>query len=56
MEMVLSNGFQELSNEEKVAFDGGFVIAGITLTIGAKIAIGCFAAGVVIGVAWAMCD
>lgn len=55
--MYDANAFAEISRSEMQRIDGGFVIAaGITLTLGAKIAIGATCAGGVIGFLWALAD
>lgn len=54
MENLKNVEFKEMSTEELQQIDGGLL--GITLTLGAKIAIGCFAGGTVLGIGWALCD
>lgn len=53
--IMFSKGFAELSNDEMVCVDGGFVILGatITLTLGAKVGIACFGVGLVGGLIFA---
>ena len=53
MENLKNVEFKEMSTEELQQIDGGLL--GITLTLGAKIAIGCFAGGTVLGLGWALC-
>jgi len=51
MEMVLNNGFCEMSQDELNVLDGGAIIE---LTIGAKIAIALFGTGTLIGIGHAI--
>lgn len=50
MEMIKTNGFAELTTSEMNEIDGGLL--GITLTLGAKIAIGLFAGGTLVGIGY----
>ena len=54
MEMIKTNAFCEMTTEEMQITDGGIVIFGITvtLTVGAKIGLGLFGAGSLIGIAY----
>lgn len=53
------NNFTELTAEESFDVNGGIfpiVIAGVTITKGAAIAGGIFAAGTALGVGWALSE
>lgn len=56
MKEIKNSGFTEISSNELQKTDGGLVLFGLTLTLGAKIALACFGGGVVLGVGWALCD